>query len=73
MKAGEEAGVSGTPAFFINGRVLGGAQPFEAFKRIIDEELRREVGRHQRPGRPTTNDATTASAVATRQRTASEV
>ena len=42
MKAGEEAGVSGTPAFFINGRVLGGAQPFEAFKRIIDEELRRK-------------------------------
>jgi len=32
-------GVSGTPAFFINGRYLSGAQPFEAFKRIIDEEL----------------------------------
>jgi protein-disulfide isomerase len=39
MDAGEAAGVSGTPAFFINGRVLSGAQPFEAFKRIIDEEL----------------------------------
>jgi protein-disulfide isomerase len=37
--AGDQAGVSGTPAFFINGRVLTGAQPFEAFKRIIDEEL----------------------------------
>ena len=35
----DEAGVSGTPAFFINGRSLDGAQPFEAFKRIIDEEL----------------------------------
>ena len=34
-----EAGVSGTPAFFINGRALEGAQPFEAFKRVIDEEL----------------------------------
>jgi protein-disulfide isomerase len=39
MRAGSEAGVSGTPAFFINGRVLTGAQPFEAFKQIIDEEL----------------------------------
>jgi protein-disulfide isomerase len=40
MEAGEAAGVSGTPAFFINGRVLSGAQPFDAFKRVIDEELK---------------------------------
>jgi protein-disulfide isomerase len=33
------AGVNGTPAFFINGRSLSGAQPFEKFKEIIDEEL----------------------------------
>jgi protein-disulfide isomerase len=39
VTAGEEAGVSGTPAFFINGRQLDGAQPFEAFKHVIDEEL----------------------------------
>ena len=39
MRAGDEAGVSGTPAFYINGRMLSGAQPFEAFKEIIDEEL----------------------------------
>ena len=39
IKAGEEAGVSGTPAFFVNGRMISGAQPFDAFKRIIDEEL----------------------------------
>ena len=32
-------GVSGTPAFFINGKYLAGAQPFEAFKQRIDEEL----------------------------------
>jgi protein-disulfide isomerase len=38
-QAGAEAGVSGTPAFFINGRLLSGAQPFDAFKRVIDEEL----------------------------------
>ena len=39
MKAGEEAGVNGTPAFFINGRILSGAQPYEAFQRLIDDEL----------------------------------
>jgi protein-disulfide isomerase len=39
-KAGEDAGVSGTPAFFINGRLISGAQPAEAFKAIIDEELK---------------------------------
>lgn len=32
-------GARGTPAFFINGRFLSGAQPFPAFKAIIDEEL----------------------------------
>jgi protein-disulfide isomerase len=42
VEAGNEAGVSGTPAFYINGRMLSGAQPFEAFKRIIDEELARK-------------------------------
>jgi protein-disulfide isomerase len=41
MQAGDQAGVSGTPAFFINGRLLSGAQPFEAFKAVIDEELAR--------------------------------
>jgi protein-disulfide isomerase len=39
VKAGEEAGVNGTPAFFINGRSISGAQPFDVFKKIIDEEL----------------------------------
>jgi protein-disulfide isomerase len=36
---GSKIGVNGTPAFFINGRMLSGAQPFEKFKEIIDEEL----------------------------------
>jgi protein-disulfide isomerase len=31
--------VRGTPAFFINGKYLSGAQPFETFKQRIDEEL----------------------------------
>lgn len=34
-------GMSGTPAFFINGRSLSGAQPMEKFVQIIDEELAR--------------------------------
>ena len=38
-EAGKQAKVNGTPAFFINGRVLSGAQPLEAFKEIIDAEL----------------------------------
>ena len=36
---GQKAGVQGTPTFFINGQILVGAQPFEAFKQIIEEEL----------------------------------
>lgn len=39
MALGQKYGVSGTPSFFINGRLLVGAQPFSAFKTIIDEEL----------------------------------
>ena len=41
MTDGQKVGVTGTPAFFVNGRFLSGAQPFEAFKAIIDEELQR--------------------------------
>jgi protein-disulfide isomerase len=39
MQEGSSFGVTGTPAFFVNGRQLIGAQPFEAFKAIIDDEL----------------------------------
>lgn len=38
--AGEKVGVSGTPAFFINGQFLNGARPFESFQEIIDGELK---------------------------------
>ena len=31
----------GTPAFFINGRFLSGAQPIDKFKEIVDDELKR--------------------------------
>ncbi|MEX0804213.1 MAG: thioredoxin domain-containing protein [Candidatus Binatia bacterium] len=38
---GAGLGITGTPAFFINGRELAGAQPIEAFAAMIDEELAR--------------------------------
>jgi protein-disulfide isomerase len=41
-KSGEAAGVSGTPAFFINGVFVNGARPFEAFAEVIDDELKRK-------------------------------
>ena len=33
--------LTGTPAFFVNGRYLRGAQPFSGFQKIINEELER--------------------------------
>jgi protein-disulfide isomerase len=36
---GRTIGARGTPAFRINGKTLSGAQPFEKFKEIIDEQL----------------------------------
>lgn len=39
MSEGNSVGVTGTPAFFINGRLLGGAFPFASFKEVIDMEL----------------------------------
>lgn len=39
QQAGMQAGVGGTPAFFINGIFLNGAQPLEEFKKVIDGEL----------------------------------
>ena len=41
----QKVGVGGTPAFFINGRYLSGAQPVDAFSRIIDEELKKASDR----------------------------
>ena len=39
QKAAVALGQGGTPAFFINGNVLVGAQPFEEFKKVIDSEI----------------------------------
>jgi protein-disulfide isomerase len=38
---GQRLGLRGTPAFFINGRYVSGAQPYEVFASIIDQELAR--------------------------------
>lgn len=42
---GDRLGVQGTPAFFINGRLLSGAQPDAEFSRMIDEELNKRAQR----------------------------
>ena len=39
IEAGHKAGVRGTPAFFINGILISGAQPLEKFKELIEQEL----------------------------------
>ena len=40
MEEGSRLGVTGTPAFFVNGRPLQAAQPLDTFVRVIEEELR---------------------------------
>jgi protein-disulfide isomerase len=39
VKMGEQLGVNSTPTMYINGRAAIGAQPFEYFQGVIDEEL----------------------------------
>ena len=41
LRDGAAAGVTGTPAFFVNGRFLNGAVPFESMAELIDDEVRR--------------------------------
>ena len=41
MGVGTGLGVGSTPTVFINGRLVSGAQPYEVFTTIIDEELER--------------------------------
>jgi protein-disulfide isomerase len=42
MKQGEALGVQSTPTVYVNGRPVVGAQPFEFFQMVIDEELARK-------------------------------
>lgn len=39
LSEGQKAGVSGTPTLFVNGIPIVGAQPYSAFKTVIDQEL----------------------------------
>ena len=38
---GSQVGVSGTPTFFVNGIMLVGAQPYQAFQQVIEAELKK--------------------------------
>jgi predicted DsbA family dithiol-disulfide isomerase/Skp family chaperone for outer membrane proteins len=42
IQEGARAGVSGTPAIFINGRFLSGNQPYSEIKDVIEDELQRK-------------------------------
>jgi protein-disulfide isomerase len=39
LRQGTELGVSGTPAYFVNGRMLSGSRPIESFAEVIEAEL----------------------------------
>jgi protein-disulfide isomerase len=36
---GQSLGVTGTPGFFVNGKLLSGAQPYSVFEQVIEAEL----------------------------------
>lgn len=40
LDQGDKVGVKSTPTFFVNGQIINGAVPIEAFSEIIDEELK---------------------------------
>jgi predicted DsbA family dithiol-disulfide isomerase len=45
IQEGARAGVTGTPAMFINGRLLSGNQPYAEIKDVIEDELQRKAGK----------------------------
>ena len=42
LREGMGAGITGTPGFFINGVAISGAQPDDAFAKLVDQELARK-------------------------------
>tara|TARA_B100000315_G_scaffold175979_1_gene164508 strand:- start:9 stop:407 length:399 start_codon:yes stop_codon:yes gene_type:complete len=40
---GQKLGVTSTPTFFVNGRLLSGSQSFQRFQKLIDRELTRQA------------------------------
>ena len=53
QEQGASLGARGTPAFFVNGRFLSGAQPIESFSALIDEEMERARAKVQAGTRTT--------------------
>ena len=45
LREGTQAGINGTPTFFINGTALSGAQSQESFAKVIDQELGQKQSR----------------------------
>jgi protein-disulfide isomerase len=41
IESGKAVGVKSTPTFFVNGKLVAGAQPLAVFSEIIDEELKK--------------------------------
>ncbi len=65
LKEAGSFGITGTPGFTVNGRILTGAQPFENFVKVIDDELRRAGLPVPEPKAPEAAEETTeAEAVA---------
>jgi protein-disulfide isomerase len=52
IAAGKALGVEGTPAFFVNGRKIQGAQSIDVFRAAIDEELAKAKAMVARGVRP---------------------
>jgi protein-disulfide isomerase len=54
MQLASQIGVTGTPTFFVNGRLIVGAQPYDVFKPVVEERLaaaRQLVASGVRPSR----------------------
>ncbi len=49
LAAGKAAGVSGTPAFFVNGLMISGARPVDSFTKVIDKELQQSAKADKEP------------------------
>jgi protein-disulfide isomerase len=51
LQAAREVGITGTPAFVVNGVLLSGAQPAEEFYQVIDAALAKPAGSAEAAGR----------------------
>lgn len=59
----DKAGISGTPAFVVNGYFISGAQPFSKFKKLIDKAMK-EAGETAPAGLPVKKPAPAAQPAA---------